>query len=143
MLSLSYNVILIIVDVNTTVKPTIHVVTTKSTLTCTNCDKINHLIETCHNIKRKVAIVPIAIVKSIKIVAGTKTQPVKLGKIHVHYPYIICYSVKHRSRECPKKIDVYNMFKTKPISSNVTTTFKPPKIDDVAINVIIVVTTRS
>jgi hypothetical protein len=28
------------------VKPTIYVVTTKSTLTCTNCDKIDHLVET-------------------------------------------------------------------------------------------------
>jgi hypothetical protein len=93
--------------------------------------------------KRKVAIVPIAIVKSIKLVVGTKSQPVKLGKIHVHYPYIICYSVKHRSRKCPRNIEVHNMFKTKPINSNVTTILKPPKIDDVPISIIAVVTTRN
>jgi hypothetical protein len=141
--SLNYNVLLITLEVNTMVKPTIHVVTTKLTLTCTNCDKINHLVETYHNRKRKVAIVPTTLVKFTELVTGTKTQHVKLGKIHVHYPYIICYSVKHRSRKCPKKIEVHNIFKTKPINSNVTTTLKPPKIDDVPINVIVVVTTRS
>ncbi len=35
------------------------------------------------------------------------------------------------------------MFKTKPISSNVMTTPKPPKIDNVLVNVVAVVTTRN
>ncbi len=30
-------------------------------------------------------------------------------------------NVKHRSKECPKKIEVHNTFKTKPISSHVMT----------------------
>jgi hypothetical protein len=141
--NLSYNVLLITLEVNTMVKPTIPIVTTKLALTCTNCDKIGHLVETYHNLKRMVAIVPTATMESIELVAGTKTQPGKLGKIHVHCPYIIWYSVKHRYRECPRKIEVHNMFKTKPISSNVTTTLKPPKLDNVPINVIVVVTTRS
>jgi uncharacterized Zn finger protein len=59
------------------VKPTVHVVTTKSTLTCTNCGKIGHFIKTCHNRKIKVLVVPTTIVKSIELVAGTKTQPIK------------------------------------------------------------------
>jgi hypothetical protein len=59
------------------------------------------------------------------------------------YPYIICYSVKHRSRECPRKIEVQNVFITKLVSSIVTTTLKPPKIDNVLVNVIVVVTIRN
>jgi hypothetical protein len=76
------------------VKPIVPVVITKSTLTCTNCGKINHLMETYHNKKREVPVVPIAIVKSTKPIARTKTQLIKLGKILVHYPYIICFSVE-------------------------------------------------
>ncbi len=49
---------------------------------------------------------PTIIVKSIELVARTKTQPIKLGKIPAHYPYIICSSIEHRSRECPKKIEI-------------------------------------
>jgi hypothetical protein len=33
-------------------------------------------------------------------------------------------SIEHRSRECPRKIEVQNMFTVKP-SFNATTTFKP------------------
>ncbi len=67
--NLNYNVLLITLEVNTMVKPTIIVVATKLTLTCTNCDKIGHLVETYHNMKRKVAIVPTATMKSIELVA--------------------------------------------------------------------------
>jgi hypothetical protein len=38
--SLSYNVLLITLKVNTIAKPIVLVVTTKSSLTCTNCGKI-------------------------------------------------------------------------------------------------------
>jgi hypothetical protein len=50
--------------------------------------------------------VPIAIIKFIEHVAITKTQLVKTKKLHVHYPYIICFGVEHRFRECLKKIKV-------------------------------------
>jgi len=53
-------------------------------------------METCHSRKIKVLVVPTAIVESKKPIVGAKTQHVKLGKIFVHYPCIICYSVKHR-----------------------------------------------
>ncbi len=46
--------------------------TTKSTLTCTNCGKINHLVETCLSRKIEVLVVPNAIVKSIKPIERTK-----------------------------------------------------------------------
>jgi hypothetical protein len=62
--------------------------------------------------------------------------------ILVHYPYIICFSVKHRSGN-PRKIEVHNMFRIKLVSFNVTTTFKPPKIANMPINVIIIVTTHN
>jgi hypothetical protein len=94
------------------------------------------------NGKRKVPIVPIATVKSIKHVARKKTQPVKPRKIHVCYPYIIFSSIKYRFREYPRKIEVQNMFKTKLVNSSATTP-KLPKIDNVPINVVVFVTTCS
>jgi hypothetical protein len=118
-------------------------VTTKLTLTCTNCGKTGRSADTCHNKKRKVPVVLIAIVKSIKHVARIKTQLVKSGKIHVRYPYIIYYSAKHRFGKCPKKIEVHNMFTSKPISYNVMTTPKLPKTNNVPVNVVAIVTIRS
>jgi len=52
-ISMSYNVLLTTPDINTVAKPTIHVVTTKSTSTCTNCGKTNHTLGTCHNRKKR------------------------------------------------------------------------------------------
>jgi hypothetical protein len=63
-------------------------------------------METFHNRKKKVLVVPSAIVKSIKLIAGINTQPIKLGKILVHYPCIICSSIKHRFGECRTKIEI-------------------------------------
>jgi hypothetical protein len=88
-INLIYNVLLTTLKVNIMVKPTVHVVTTKSTLTCTNCGKISHFIETCHNRKIEVPVVPTTTIKSIELIARTKTQTIKSRKIHVHYPYII------------------------------------------------------
>jgi hypothetical protein len=105
-ISLNYNVLLITPKPNVVVKLVVPIVTAKSTLTCTNCGKIDHSMETCHNIKREVPIVPTRIIKSTELVIGTKTQPVKSGKLLVHYPYIICSIIKHRFRECPRKIEV-------------------------------------
>jgi hypothetical protein len=85
--------------------------------------------------------VPIAIVKSTKPIVRTKTQPIKLGKILACYPYIICSSIEHRFGECPRKIKVQNMFITKLISFNATTTPKPSKTNNVPINVVNVITT--
>jgi hypothetical protein len=114
-ISLNYNVLLTIEEANTIVKPVVPIITTKSTLTCTNCDKIGHLVETCHNRKRKVKVVPTATIKSTKLVVGTKTQLVKSGRIHVYCSCIIYFSVEYRFGECPRKIKVQNMFRTKPV----------------------------
>ncbi len=56
-------------------------------------------IETCHNKKKKVPIIPLTIVKSIKHVAKTKTQLIKPTKIPIRYPYIIYYITKHKFGE--------------------------------------------
>jgi hypothetical protein len=69
---MSYNILLTTPQVNARVKLVIPTVTTKSTLTCTNCGKIDHLVETCHNRKREVLVVPTATVKSTKPIARTK-----------------------------------------------------------------------
>jgi hypothetical protein len=55
-------------------------------------------METYRTRKREVYVVPIATIKSIKDVVGTKTQPDKSRKIHVHYPCIIYFIIEHRSR---------------------------------------------
>jgi hypothetical protein len=106
LLNLNYNVLLPTPKVNTIIKLVIPTITTKSTLTCTNCGKIGHFMETCHNMKREVLVVPITIVKSIEPIVGTKTQLVKSQKIPTCYPCIICSNVKRRSEECLRKIEI-------------------------------------
>jgi hypothetical protein len=84
---------------------------------------------------------PIATIKSTEPVVRTKTQPIELGKILACYPCIICSSIEHRFGECLRKIKVQNMFRTKLVSSNATTTPKPSKTNNVPINVVDVITT--
>ncbi len=139
-IGLSYNVFLTTPEANIVLKPIILIVTAKSTLIYTNCGKIDHSLETYHNMKKEVLVVPIAIVKSTKHVVETKTPLVKISRIHVRYPCIICSHVEHRFGECPKKIEVQNMFKIKPISSNAMITPKPPKTKNVLVNVVVIVT---
>ncbi len=97
-ISMSYNVLLTTLEAHVRVKPIISVVIAKSTLTYINCGKTSHLVETCHNRKREVPVVPTATIKSKKPIVRTKTQPIKLRKIHVHYPCIMYSSVEHRLR---------------------------------------------
>jgi hypothetical protein len=52
-ISLGYNVILNTLEVNIVVKHVVLIVIVKSTLICTNCGKIDHLVETYHNRKKK------------------------------------------------------------------------------------------
>ncbi len=117
---MSYNALLTTLEINIVVKPIVPAIIVKLTLPCINCGKTNHLVETCHNRKREVLVVPTTTFKSTKPIARTKTQLVKSRKIHVHYPCIIYFNVEHKSGECPKKIEVRNMFKTKLVGSNVT-----------------------
>jgi hypothetical protein len=89
--------------------------------------------------KRKVQIIPTTIVKSIEPIAKTKTQPIKLSIILIHYPCIIYFSAEHIFGKCFRKIEVQNMFKTKRVSSNVTTTPKSLTMNNVPTNVAIFV----
>jgi hypothetical protein len=70
----------------------VHIVTTKSSSTCTNCGKIGHTFETCHNKKIEVPVVPTTTIKSIEPMGETKTQHVKPVKIFIHYSHIIYYN---------------------------------------------------
>ncbi len=90
LVNMSYNILLTTLKVNAGVKPITPIMTTKSTLTCTNCGKTGHLVETYHNRKREIPIVPTITIKSIKLV--------KSRKIFVHYPYIIFSNIEHRSK---------------------------------------------
>jgi len=90
-ISLSYNALLTTLEVNVIVKLVIFIITTKSTLTCINCGKTNHSMETCHNKKREVPVVLITIVKSIEPIGGIKTQ-----------------LAKSRKSTCP--LSLYNLF---------------------------------
>jgi hypothetical protein len=51
--------------------------------------------------------------------------------------------VEHRFGECPRKIEIKNMFKTKPIHFNTTITPKLLKANNVSVNVVVVVITYS
>jgi hypothetical protein len=137
--NLNYNAILTTLKANIVVKNVVTIVIAKSSLICTNCGKIGHKLETCHNMKREVLVVLTTIVKFTQHVAKIKTQLAKPIRIPICYPYITYYSVEHRSRECPRKIKVQNMFKIKLASLNTTTTPKSPKLDNVPINVVAVV----
>jgi hypothetical protein len=95
LISLSYNALLTTSETNAVVKPIIHVVTIKSALTYTNCGKTSHSVETYHNKKIEVLVVPTAEIEPTKPIARTKTQLVKSRKTHVRYPCITCYSVEH------------------------------------------------
>ncbi len=73
---MSYNVLLTTLEVNTIVKPVVHV-TTKSTSTCTNCGKIGHTLDICHKQKKKVWLVPTITISSMEPIAKTKSQHIK------------------------------------------------------------------
>jgi len=68
-ISLNYNALLTTPHANIVFKLVVPVVTTKSSLTCTNCGKIGHTFDICHNRKKEVPIVPTTIIKSTKPIA--------------------------------------------------------------------------
>lgn len=56
------------------------VVTTKSIIVYINCGKTWHSIETCHNWKKEILIIPIVTIMSIEPKAWTKThvKPIRI-----------------------------------------------------------------
>jgi len=69
---LSYNVLVTTTKVNTIIKLVLSTVIVKSTLTCTNCGKTGHSMETCYKRKREVPVVPTTTIKFAKPIARTK-----------------------------------------------------------------------
>ncbi len=55
----------------------------------------------------------------------------------------MCFNVEHKFGECPKKFEVQNMFKTKHVGTNITTTPKSPKVDNVPITIVVIISTCS
>jgi hypothetical protein len=70
--NLNYNVLLTTLELNVVVKLVVPIVTIKSTLTCTNCDKTNQSVEICHNRKSEVLVVPTTTIKSTKPIIKQK-----------------------------------------------------------------------
>jgi hypothetical protein len=91
-MSLNYNVLLTTLKANIVVKHVVPIVIDKSTLTYTNCGKTCTIII----IIKKVLVIPSTTIMSTKPIAKIKTQLVKLGRIPIHYPCIICSNAEHR-----------------------------------------------
>jgi hypothetical protein len=103
---------------------------------------MGHAKKTRHNIKKEKLIVHVVPIKVVKPIVEVTAQPVKLAKVPLRYPCIICSSSTHRAFNCLRKVEVQNMFQTKP---NITptigaTNFKP---NNVPVNVVAIVTTRN
>jgi hypothetical protein len=52
-INMNYNALLTTLETNIIVKHVVPIVIAKSTLTCTNCGKTDHLVEAYHNRKKK------------------------------------------------------------------------------------------
>ncbi len=48
-----------------------------------NCGKTGHTLETCHNLERKISVVPTTTIKFTKLVTQTKKQLVKFVRIPI------------------------------------------------------------
>jgi hypothetical protein len=77
---------------------------------CSNCAKTGHAEETCHIKKREEPLIPAVPTKIIEPVVKVTTQLFEPTTIPLRYPCIICFSFKHCGLDCPKKIEVQNMF---------------------------------
>jgi len=74
-------------------------------------------------------------------VAKVIAQPIKLTRMPLRYPCIICFSFEHHAHDCPKKTKVPNVLQTK-LTTIVILVTKNPKLDHVPFHVV-VVTTRN
>jgi hypothetical protein len=81
------------------------------------------------------------VTKVVESVVKVVTQLVKLARIPLIYPYIICSSFEHHALDCFKKIKVKKMFQIKPTTITTIVT-KPSKLNNVLVNVVDVVMTR-
>jgi hypothetical protein len=98
--------------------------------------------KTCHNRKREKPTILIVPTKVAEPVAEVIAQLVKPTIVPLRYPCIIYFSFEHCALDCPRKIEVQNMFRTKP-TITITIITKNPRHDNVLINVVVDVTTCS
>jgi hypothetical protein len=84
--------------------------------------------------------VPIVPIKVAKLVVEVTTQPIKPTKVPLKYPYIIYSNFERCAPNCPKKIKVHKMFRTKPTTTAIVIA-KLFKLDNVTINAIAIVAT--
>jgi hypothetical protein len=92
-------------------------------------------------IKKKEEVIILVVPTNVaKLVANVIVQPVKLARVPLQYPCIICYSVKHHILDCLKKIENQSMFC---IMTNFVAIVVPKdfKLDNVPVNVIVIITT--
>jgi hypothetical protein len=99
-------------------------------------------VETCHNKKKELHVILVVPTKTIESIIEVTTQLTKPMKVPLQYPCIISYNMEHRSKNCPCKKEVQNMFCTKTANTTQVTT-KLVKIDNVPINIVANVTTYS
>jgi hypothetical protein len=60
--------------------------------------------------KRKEHVVPIVLTKVVEPIAEVTAQPIKLAKIPLWCPCVICYRFEHHTPNYPRKTKVQNMF---------------------------------
>ncbi len=78
-------------------------ITIKQQLTCSNYGKIGHAKGTCHNRKKKEPTTHVISTKVIESIVGVNAQHVKLTRVPLKYPCIICCSSKHHAPNYLKK----------------------------------------
>jgi hypothetical protein len=80
-------------------QPIITYTTTKQPLTYSNCGETHHVKKTrCHNRKIK---------EHVALIVSTK---VKLARVLLRFPSIICSSSKHHAPNYPRRIKIRNIF---------------------------------
>jgi hypothetical protein len=104
--------------------------------------EIGHAKETYHNIKREEHVVHVIPTKVAKPIAKINAQPIKLARVPLRYPCIICSCFKHYAPDCLKKTIVQKMFRTKSTTTTIVVA-KPSTPNNIPVNVVTPITTQS
>jgi hypothetical protein len=115
----NFNVLLTQLDSKPIVQPIINYIIVKQPLTCSNCGKTGHAKKTYHNKKKEEHVIHFVSIKIIEPVAKIIAKPVKLVKVPLRYPCMICSSSKHHTLAHPQKMKIQNMFRTKPTITSI------------------------
>ncbi len=120
----------------------VNYITTKQSLTCSNRGKTSHAQKTYHNMKGEEHVIPFVPTKVVEPVVKIIAQPIKLAKVPLRYPFMICYSSKHRALANPRKMKIQKMFRTKPTTTSIVIP-TTSRLDNVPITVFTTVTTHN